>query len=276
MKISFGIIKLLFVIIALLSHRKASKVLAACTPQHDIADATDKETPYLVYLYSESLSYSCAGTLIDPYWILTAAHCVQSFGVDEYFTAIIGAGSLKPILTGSYYYYGEYEIHSDISTDQIFLHPDFIGTVLTGYEYDVALINLYEPSTKSLPMLDTYYDSAQIGDQVWAMGWGMICDASETVNSEILVNFPQETTATLHDNSDCDMVTTSEQCAWGDESAYICLLDSGGPVIIKGSSSTEEDTLVGIISNPEDYCPTTQIKYVPIYLIFEWIMEYIW
>ncbi len=154
-------------------------------------------------------------------------------------------------------------------------YPDFIGTSLTGYEYDVALMNLYNASAKSVPVPDTYYDTAQIGDQVSAMGWGMIYDTSEIVNSEIPVNFPQETTATLHDYADCDVITTSEQCAWGDESAYICLPDSGGPVVIKGCSSTEEDILVGIISNPEDNCPTTNIKYVPIHLIFEWITYYV-
>ena len=110
-------------------------------------EATPFEFPWLAALFDvpvtdgslpDFLDQFCAGTLIDPEWILTAAHCVtDNNGVpDDPSTLSVGLGKHRLDVTnepGSEY----------INIDWLIIHPNFNPHTVDS---DIALLHLAQPS----------------------------------------------------------------------------------------------------------------------------------
>ncbi|XP_076985655.1 uncharacterized protein LOC143657292 isoform X2 [Tamandua tetradactyla] len=117
--------------------------------------------PWEVSLRVEN-EHVCGGALIDPSWVVTAAHCIQ--GTKEY-SVMLGTSKLKPLdFTGTLL----------ISVSDIILHPKYWGR--TFIMNDIALLQLHTPATLSeyvqpicLPEPNFYL---KVGTQCWVTGWG--------------------------------------------------------------------------------------------------------
>ena len=140
----------LLLILGITHHKKAQGKIVNGT------NVEDGRYPFQVGLaYSEDDPVpTCGGTLIHPRWVLTAAHCGESFS-----HAFIGR------LDFSISSEKDYEA---IKIQKFFSHPEYDEDTIDN---DIMLIRLKKNSKYNTIKLDDGSNSLSDGDPLTVMGW---------------------------------------------------------------------------------------------------------
>ncbi|XP_078467669.1 chymotrypsin-like elastase family member 2A [Lampetra planeri] len=186
-------------------------------------DARPNSWPWqisLQYLSSGSWYHTCGGTLIDPQWVLTAAHCISSrtyrVGLGKHLLSVQDEGSL----------------FSDVST--ILVHSGWNGNNVAGGN-DIALIRLAQPVTPSDKIQPSCLPPAGLllphDYPCYITGWGRVVTGGDLPDALQQANLP------VVDYETCSKpewwwfnIRETMVCAGGDGYDSGCNGDSGGPL----------------------------------------------
>lgn len=213
----------------------------------------DQPYPFTVSLHTADGKLFCAGALIAPSWVVTAAHC--AFGrVPSAVSARVGTNSP-----------GEGGEAGPLAA--MVVHPAFNLQSPAG---DIALLRLATPVAAAPIGLAAV---AAPGTATRILGWGQTCPS---VDCGRLPAVLQQLDTHLVDGAKCTSVFdgTTELCTEnpGGKSGA-CFGDSGGPQVVRDG---EGWLLVGVTSRPgngDPVCATAPSIYTSVVAYAPWIAE---
>ncbi|XP_004690237.1 PREDICTED: chymotrypsinogen B2-like [Condylura cristata] len=148
-------------------------------------DARPGDWPWHVSLLSSSGNNKCGGSLIDRFWVITAAHC--------------NITTSDRVMTGMFDLNGSYANVEFLRIAQVFTHPFFN---LTTVYSDIALLKLDTPArfhqSVSPVTLPSFHGFFLPGTRCKIVGLGYLYP-----NSRVRPNKLQEATVPLHSVATC-------------------------------------------------------------------------
>ena len=185
-------------------------------------DAAPGQWPWLVALVVKNVfpydGQFCGGTLINPTWVITAAHCMQGETVKN-LDVVANIFDLTE------------DNGQRVAVKRIIVHPDYDAN---SDDNDLALLQLTEPvqNAVSLPLIS---GAASLdGINATVIGWGLLNENEDTYPSILQeVNVPVKSNAQCKRSYGVGRITGSMMCAGlAAGGKDTCSGDSGGPLMI--------------------------------------------
>ncbi|PFX28263.1 Transmembrane protease serine 5 [Stylophora pistillata] len=186
--------------------------------------ATINSWPWQVMLIEYRKQF-CGGSLVDPYWVITAAHCVQRKS----------ASNLKIKVGAHYRTSGSVGTEQDITVSKIIVHENYQNPYT--YSNDIAILKLEKPAVLGvgvglvcLPDIKNILP-VDLNETCWITGWGDLYSAGYQPNTLMQASVP------LVSKQRCSNVypgkiDDSMLCAGLDQGGIdTCQGDSGGPLV---------------------------------------------
>ena len=224
---------------------------ADITPKIVGGGDADQTYSFMVSL-QEGGGHFCGGSLINPEWVLTAAHCVE--GQDA-------ANVNMRIGTNEHQTGGE-----EAQAAEIVVHPDYDGSSPGN---DIALVKLAAAATSAPVALAA---DAPVGTASRLLGWGQTCPQPGACGAP---DFLQQLDVEVLDAAQCTGIDGAlELCTSNPNgNAGACYGDSGGPQIVGDAGNFQ---LIGVTSrsgNGDSTCATGPSIYTNAVAYADWIAQ---
>lgn len=217
-------------------YRKINKILLICSEAEFLKNANDwkivggqqaeeNQFPYIISLRMGD-RHRCGGSILNPHWILTAAHCVIQINPDR-LTVVVGSTKLDA--GGQRYKVAKTFHHQNYSA--IGLHHD-VGLVKVE-----SSIDFNEGVTPIAP--ETEYLAG--GEEAVLCGWGTTTYPGSTPNDLQYINLTVISQEACQEKQSTHKIYESEICTLTKAGEGACHGDSGGPLVSEGRQ-------IGIVS----------------------------